>query len=99
MLWYLHLCATSDVVVVDYVDEAHGTMETNEDGGGPFRSVVLAPRVTVLDEATRRIRLSRRGAQPSPWGLATGRSSSSPLRSTVTGPSSLTAISVADGSS
>src|SRR5215475_4558209 len=27
MLWYLHLCAVSDVVVTGYADDAVGTME------------------------------------------------------------------------
>ena len=43
MLWYLHLCAVSGVVVVDYRDEAGGTMEETADGGGFFREVVLKP--------------------------------------------------------
>jgi organic hydroperoxide reductase OsmC/OhrA len=47
MLWYLHLCATNDVVVVDYVDEPTGTMAQDADGGGHFTEVVLRPKVTV----------------------------------------------------
>jgi organic hydroperoxide reductase OsmC/OhrA len=47
MLWYLHLCATNDVVVTGYVDEAHGEMRTHRDGSGEFTSVVLRPQVTV----------------------------------------------------
>jgi organic hydroperoxide reductase OsmC/OhrA len=47
MLWYLHLCAVSGIVVVDYRDEAEGSLAETEDGGGHFTEVVLRPRVTV----------------------------------------------------
>ncbi len=47
MLWYLHLCAVSGVVVTSYSDDAHGAMEETEDGGGQFTEVVLRPRVAV----------------------------------------------------
>ena len=47
MLWYLHLCAVSGVVVTSYADDAHGTMEETDDGDGQFTEVVLRPRVTV----------------------------------------------------
>jgi organic hydroperoxide reductase OsmC/OhrA len=49
MLWYLHLCATSDVVVESYVDDAVGFMEMDKGGGGRFTEVVLRPRVTIAD--------------------------------------------------
>ena len=47
MLWYLHLCADAGVTVVDYRDEAEGTMILDSDGGGQFSSAVLHPHVTV----------------------------------------------------
>jgi len=47
MLWYLHLCAVSKVVVLDYEDHAGGTMEEAADGGGRFLEVTLRPRITV----------------------------------------------------
>ena len=47
MLWYLHLCAVAGVTVTSYVDEAHGVMAEDADGGGRFTEVVLRPRVTV----------------------------------------------------
>jgi organic hydroperoxide reductase OsmC/OhrA/predicted enzyme related to lactoylglutathione lyase len=47
MLWYLHLCAASGVVVTSYADEARGAMEETDDGSGQFTEVVLRPRVTV----------------------------------------------------
>lgn len=52
MLWYLHLCAEAGAVVVDYVDDASGTMELAADGGGRFTEVVLRPSVTLRAGAT-----------------------------------------------
>ncbi|MCY3604336.1 MAG: OsmC family protein [Gammaproteobacteria bacterium] len=47
MLWYLHLCAASDVVVEAYEDSADGLMQTSPDGSGEFSQVTLRPRVTI----------------------------------------------------
>ncbi|EQD30361.1 OsmC family protein [mine drainage metagenome] len=47
MLWYLHLCAESDIVVEAYSDEANGTMETAPDGSGRFVLVTLHPTITI----------------------------------------------------
>lgn len=49
LLQFLHLAADAGVVVVDYRDDATGTMEQTSDGGGRFTEVVLRPVVTVLD--------------------------------------------------
>ena len=49
MLWYLHLCATNGVVVIEYNDHATGTMEENKDGSGQFTEVILNPKVTVRE--------------------------------------------------
>jgi organic hydroperoxide reductase OsmC/OhrA len=49
MLWYLHLSSETGVVVVDYVDEAEGTMETGRGGSGRFVEAVLRPRVTIVE--------------------------------------------------
>jgi organic hydroperoxide reductase OsmC/OhrA len=49
MLWYLHLCANAGVVVVDYVDQADGVMETDADGSGRFTEVTLHPHVTIVN--------------------------------------------------
>jgi len=46
-LWYLHLCATSGVVVTAYVDHAEGEMEESADGSGRFARVTLRPEVTI----------------------------------------------------
>jgi organic hydroperoxide reductase OsmC/OhrA len=50
MLWYLHLCAVNKVIVLEYVDEASGSMEENEDGSGQFTEVTLRPKVIVSDK-------------------------------------------------
>ncbi len=49
MLWYLHLCSTQGVVVLDYQDEATGAMEEGPDGSGVFTSVQLNPKVRISD--------------------------------------------------
>jgi len=49
MLWYLHLCSANNIVVTDYLDNATGSMEENENGSGKFTEVTLNPRVTVTD--------------------------------------------------
>lgn len=49
LLWYLHLCAVNDVVVVDYRDAAHGTMREDDTGAARFTDVLLRPVVTVTD--------------------------------------------------
>ena len=54
MLWYLHLCAEAGVIVVDYKDQAEGTMEENtlSEGnalGGKFTSVTLHPSVAITE--------------------------------------------------
>ncbi len=51
MLWYLHLCAVSKVVVTAYEDRAEGVMEMNSDGSGQFTSVTLRPRVTITPQS------------------------------------------------
>ena len=47
MLWYLHLCAITGVVVVEYVDRAAGALQINKDGSGQFISVTLRPQILI----------------------------------------------------
>jgi len=47
MLWYLHLCSESGVVVTGYTDDAEGVLATGADGGGRFVRATLRPRVLV----------------------------------------------------
>jgi organic hydroperoxide reductase OsmC/OhrA len=58
LLWYLHLCAVSGVVVTGYVDRPRGTLLDSGDGGR-FTEVVLRPQVTVagLEQVPKAIAL------------------------------------------
>jgi organic hydroperoxide reductase OsmC/OhrA len=47
LLWYLHLCAEAGIVVLEYSDQASGTMVETPDGGGHFDEVVLKPTVLI----------------------------------------------------
>jgi organic hydroperoxide reductase OsmC/OhrA len=47
MLWYLHLCADENIVVLEYNDEAEGQMIQTSNGAGYFSEVVLKPTVVV----------------------------------------------------
>jgi organic hydroperoxide reductase OsmC/OhrA len=47
MLWYLHLCAEAQIVVLQYVDEASGVMVETSEGGGRFLEVVLKPQIVI----------------------------------------------------
>ncbi|MGI6879872.1 OsmC family protein [Microbacterium sp. gxy059] len=49
LLSYLHACATRDVVVTAYVDDAEAAMELSGNAGR-FVRAVLRPRVTVEEE-------------------------------------------------
>lgn len=53
LLWYLHLCSDAGVVVMDYRDEATGTMITDKDGGGHFTEVILRPQVSISFDSDR----------------------------------------------
>ncbi len=49
MLWFLHLCSDENIIVIDYADNATGTMQETSDGGGHFTEVTLHPMVVVSD--------------------------------------------------
>lgn len=51
MLWYLHLCADNGIVVVNYSDNATGTLQETKNGSGHFTEVTLHPIVTVADQS------------------------------------------------
>lgn len=51
MLWYLHFCAVNGVIVVDYIDNAVGTLTETRTGSGSFSEVILNPVVTVKEES------------------------------------------------
>ena len=47
LLWYLHLCSEAGIVVLEYADQASGTMVETPDGGGHFSEVMLQPAVLI----------------------------------------------------
>ena len=49
MLWYLHLCAEAEIIVINYVDNTTGLMAETSDGGGRFKEVILNPIVTISE--------------------------------------------------
>lgn len=55
MLWYLHLCAKHEIIVMEYKDDALGTMVENPDGSGKFNEVVLYPQVVIADETQKEL--------------------------------------------
>jgi len=51
MLSYLHVCVLNGVVVLEYKDNATGTMVENPDGSGQLTEVTLRPEVKVKDSS------------------------------------------------
>ncbi len=49
MLSYLHLSADAGITVLEYSDDASGTMELDADGAGRFTGVTLRPRVLIAE--------------------------------------------------
>lgn len=49
MLWYLHLCSDAKITVVSYQDDAWGEMEETANGGGRFKTVLLKPKILILE--------------------------------------------------
>ncbi len=47
MLWYLHLCANKKINIIEYIDNAIGTMTVDRLGKGKFTEVVLNPTVKI----------------------------------------------------
>jgi organic hydroperoxide reductase OsmC/OhrA len=51
MLWYLHLCSESKIVVTNYLDHATAILQETENGNGKFTSITLYPMVTVTEKS------------------------------------------------
>ncbi len=47
MLWFLHLCADNNIVVLEYRDRAVATLAEHNDGSGHFSKIELYPEVVV----------------------------------------------------
>ena len=57
LLSYLAVCARNKVTVLDYADEAIGTLVVKPDGSGHFESVTLRPVVTIDAESDESLAL------------------------------------------
>ncbi len=51
MLWYLHLCSESNIIVTKYLDNATGIMIEKSNGSGYFSEVTLNPTVIVTENS------------------------------------------------
>lgn len=51
MLCFLHLCSENGITVVEYTDNASGTMQEDGKGGGRFVEVILYPNVLIQQAA------------------------------------------------
>ena len=51
MLWYLHLCASNNIIVLNYIDEVEGSMEETKNGSGKFTGITLKPSITITKES------------------------------------------------
>ncbi|UYW01899.1 OsmC family protein [Flavobacterium agricola] len=49
MLWYLHLCAETGIVVTNYSDNATAIMAEMPNGSGKFIAATLNPSVTITN--------------------------------------------------
>lgn len=47
MLWYLHLCAENNIVVLEYRDNASAVLNEQPDGSGHFSKITLHPEVVI----------------------------------------------------
>jgi organic hydroperoxide reductase OsmC/OhrA len=50
MMSYMYLCDKNNITLLDYSDEASGTLIVNADGSGKFISIVLHPIVTIIEK-------------------------------------------------
>ncbi|MEE9361137.1 MAG: OsmC family protein [Cellulophaga sp.] len=51
MLWYLHLCSESNIIVTNYLDNATGVMMERPNGSGYFSKAILNPTVIVAENS------------------------------------------------
>lgn len=49
MLWYLFLCASSKIVVLEYQDHPTGILNINPTGKSAFVGATLTPRIVIAD--------------------------------------------------
>jgi organic hydroperoxide reductase OsmC/OhrA len=58
MLSYLHLCAMKGVVVLEYTDDASGSMVEAAGGAGDFTVVRLSPKVRISNAEQKELALA-----------------------------------------
>ena len=51
MLWYLHLCSESNIIVTKYIDKPTGIMIERHNGSGYFSEVILNPTIKVTESS------------------------------------------------
>ncbi len=51
MLWYLHLCSESNIIVTKYIDNPTGIMIEKQNGSGYFSEVNLNPTIIVTENS------------------------------------------------
>jgi organic hydroperoxide reductase OsmC/OhrA len=62
MLWFLHLAAEADVVIIGYEDQAQGKMVEKADGSGHFEVVLLYPETKSINGDTQLVETIHRQA-------------------------------------
>lgn len=50
MLWYLHLCSDSKIVVIEYVDNPTAVMVVEPSGSGRFKEATLQPSIILAND-------------------------------------------------
>ncbi|MEZ4910114.1 MAG: OsmC family protein [Saprospiraceae bacterium] len=58
MLWYLHLCADQNVVVISYQDNPKGILSLHDNGSGQFTCITLYPKVHITTESDIQLAIS-----------------------------------------
>ncbi len=51
MLWYLHLCSESNIIVTEYIDKPTGIMIEKHNGSGYFSEVSLNPIMKITESS------------------------------------------------
>lgn len=58
MMSYFYVCQQHDIEIIDYKDQATGTLELRDDSSGGFSQVQLNPVVTLKDPDQKEIAIS-----------------------------------------
>ncbi|MBY0244740.1 MAG: OsmC family protein [Sphingobacteriaceae bacterium] len=55
MLWYLHLCAKNNIIVIEYKDNALGILTEESGESGRFTEILLQPEVLISDRSQKEL--------------------------------------------